>query len=91
MSSFEPERRRDGERIQRAVGVANKLLENIDLVVRGKQEDQARPDGPGLPGTCPPGRRPGDGEDGSRRALAQSIDGATPSRIQCRPTSSPRT
>ena len=28
MSSFEPERRRDGERIQGAVDVANKLLEN---------------------------------------------------------------
>ena len=90
MSSFEPERRRDGERIQRAVGVANRLLENIDLVVRGKQEEIR------LVLTAMACRGhvlledvPGTAKTVLARALAQSIEGATPSRIQCTPDLQP--
>jgi MoxR-like ATPase len=90
MSSFEPERRRDDERLGRAVEVANKLLANIGEVVRGK-EDEIRlvlaafacrghvllEDVPGTAKTV------------LARALAQSIEGATPSRIQCTPDLQP--
>jgi MoxR-like ATPase len=90
MSSFEPERRRDGERIQRAVGVANKLLENIDLVVRGKQEEIRLV----LTALACRGHVlledvPGTAKTVLARALAQSIDGASPSRIQCTPDLQP--
>jgi MoxR-like ATPase len=90
MSSFEPERRRDGERIQRAVGVANKLLENIDLVVRGKQEEIRLV----LTALACRGHVlledvPGTAKTVLARALAQSIEGATPSRIQCTPDLQP--
>src|SRR5829696_5314814 len=90
MSSFEPERRRDGERIQGAVGVANKLLENIDLVVRGKQEEIRLV----LTALACRGHVlledvPGTAKTVLARALAQSIDGAEPSRIQCTPDLQP--
>jgi MoxR-like ATPase len=90
MSSFEPERRRDGERIQRAGGVANKLLENIDLVVRGKQEEIRLV----LTALACRGHVlledvPGTAKTVLARALAQSIEGATPSRIQCTPDLQP--
>jgi MoxR-like ATPase len=90
MSSFEPERRRDGERIQRAVGIANKLLENIDLVVRGKREEIRLV----LTALACRGHVlledvPGTAKTVLARALAQSIDGASPSRIQCTPDLQP--
>ena len=90
MSSFEPERRRDGERIQRAVGVANKLLDNIDLVVRGKQEEIRLV----LTALLCRGHVlledvPGTAKTVLARALAQSIEGAAPSRIQCTPDLQP--
>ena len=90
MSSFEPERRRDDERIQRAVGVANRLLENVDKVVRGKDEEIR------LVLTAMACRGhvlledvPGTAKTVLARALALSIDGATPSRIQCTPDLQP--
>jgi MoxR-like ATPase len=90
MSSFEPERQRDDARLRSAVEVANKLLANIDTVVRGK-EDEIRlvlaafscrghvllEDVPGTAKTV------------LARALAMSIEGATPSRIQCTPDLQP--
>ena len=90
MSSFEPERRRDGERIQGAVGVANNLLENIDRVVRGKQEEIRLV----LTALACRGHVlledvPGTAKTVLARALAQSIDGASPSRIQCTPDLQP--
>jgi MoxR-like ATPase len=89
-SSFEPERRRDDERIQRAVGVANRLLENVDLVVRGKHEEIRLV----LAALACRGHVlledvPGTAKTVLARALAQSIEGASPSRIQCTPDLQP--
>jgi MoxR-like ATPase len=90
MSSFEPERRRDDERIERAVGVANRLLENVDQVVRGKQEEIKLV----LTALACRGHVlledvPGTAKTVLARALALSIEGATPSRIQCTPDLQP--
>jgi MoxR-like ATPase len=90
MSSFEPERERDDERMGRAVEVANKLLENIDRVVRGKQSEIRLV----LVALACRGHVlledvPGTAKTVLARALAQSIDGATPSRIQCTPDLQP--
>jgi MoxR-like ATPase len=89
-SSFEPERRRDDERIQRAVGVANRLLENVDLVVRGKHDEIRLV----LAALACRGHVlledvPGTAKTVLARALAQSIEGAAPSRIQCTPDLQP--
>src|ERR687897_345068 len=90
MSSFEPERRRDGERIQGAVRVANKLLENIDLVVRGKREEIRLV----LTALACRGHVlfedvPGTAKTVLARALAGSIDGVVHSRVQCTPDLQP--
>ena len=90
MSSFEPTRAPDDQRLGRAVEVANKLLENIDLVVRGKQEEIRLV----LAAFACRGHVlledvPGTAKTVLARALAQSIDGATPSRIQCTPDLQP--
>src|ERR687897_1252220 len=90
MSSFEPERRRDGERIQGAVRVANKLLENIDLVVRGKSEEIRLV----LTALACRGHVlfedvPGTAKTVLARAIAQSMAGAVPARIQCTPDLQP--
>ncbi len=64
MSSFEPERRRDGERIQRC-GRRREQAAGEHRPRRPRQAggDQARPGRAGLPGACAPGGRAGDGED----------------------------
>jgi MoxR-like ATPase len=90
MSSFEPTRKQDDERLGRAVEVANKLLQNIDLVVRGKQDEIRLV----LAAFACRGHVlledvPGTAKTVLARALAQSIDGATPSRIQCTPDLQP--
>jgi MoxR-like ATPase len=90
MSSFEPTRKQDDERLSRAVEVANKLLQNIDLVVRGKQDEIRLV----LAAFACRGHVlledvPGTAKTVLARALAQSIDGATPSRIQCTPDLQP--
>ncbi|HEU4942956.1 MAG TPA: AAA family ATPase [Gaiellaceae bacterium] len=90
MSSFEPERRRDDERIERAVGVANRLLENVDLVVRGKQpEIKLVLTALACRGHVLLEDVPGTAKTVLARALAQSIEGAAPSRIQCTPDLQP--
>ena len=90
MRSFEPERQRDDVRLQDAVGIANRLLENIDTVVRGKQEEIKLV----LTALACRGHVlledvPGTAKTVLARALAQSIEGATPSRIQCTPDLQP--
>jgi MoxR-like ATPase len=90
MSSFEPERQRDDVRLQDAVGVANRLLENIDRVVRGKQNEIRLV----LTALACRGHVlledvPGTAKTVLARALAQSIEGAAPSRIQCTPDLQP--
>ncbi len=90
MSSCEPERRRDDARLRRAVEVADKLLANIDQVVRGKQEEIRLV----LAAFACRGHVlledvPGTAKTVLARALAQSIEGATPSRIQCTPDLQP--
>jgi MoxR-like ATPase len=90
MSSFEPTRARDDERLGRAVEVANKLLANIDQVVRGKQDEIRLV----LAAFACRGHVlledvPGTAKTVLARALAQSIEGAAPSRIQCTPDLQP--
>jgi MoxR-like ATPase len=90
MSSFEPERRRDDERFRQAVEVGNRLLANIDEVVRGKQDEIRLV----LAAFACRGHVlledvPGTAKTVLARALALSIDGATPSRIQCTPDLQP--
>ena len=90
MSSFEPERQRDDARLRNAVEVANKLLANIDEVVRGKQDEIRLV----LAAFACRGHVlledvPGTAKTVLARALALSIDGATPSRIQCTPDLQP--
>ena len=90
MSSFEPTRARDDERLGRAVDVANKLLANIDQVVRGKQDEIRLV----LAAFACRGHVlledvPGTAKTVLARALAQSIEGAAPSRIQCTPDLQP--
>jgi MoxR-like ATPase len=88
--SFESERQRDDDRIERAVDVANRLLENIDQVVRGKRDEIRLV----LAALACRGHVlledvPGTAKTVLARALAQSIEGATPSRIQCTPDLQP--
>jgi MoxR-like ATPase len=90
MSSFQPTRARDDERLGRAVDVANKLLANIDQVVRGKQDEIRLV----LAAFACRGHVlledvPGTAKTVLARALAQSIEGAAPSRIQCTPDLQP--
>jgi MoxR-like ATPase len=90
MSSSERTRARDDERLGRAVEVANRLLANIDQVVRGKQDEIRLV----LAAFACRGHVlledvPGTAKTVLARALAQSIEGATPSRIQCTPDLQP--
>ena len=90
MSSFERKREREAEQLRPAVEVANKLLENIDRVVRGKESEIRLV----LAAFACRGHVlledvPGTAKTVLARALAQSIDGATPSRIQCTPDLQP--
>ena len=90
MRSFERKREREDEQLRPAVEVANKLLENIDRVVRGKQSEIRLV----LTAFACRGHVlledvPGTAKTVLARALAQSIAGATPSRIQCTPDLQP--
>src|ERR671915_2257382 len=90
MSSVGPTAERKDERLERAVDVAGRLLDNIELAIRGKREEVKLvlaavackghvlfEDVPGTAKTVLP------------RAIAQSIAGAEPSRIQCTPDLQP--
>lgn len=90
MTSFEPTRERDAEGLSRPVEIANRLLGNIDQVVRGKQDEIRLV----LAAFACRGHVlledvPGTAKTVLARALAQSIEGATPSRIQCTPDLQP--
>jgi MoxR-like ATPase len=90
MTSTEPRPQRDDARLGRAAEVAGKLVGNIDKVVRGKRSEILRV----LAALACRGHVlledvPGTAKTVLARALAQSIEGATPSRIQCTPDLQP--
>jgi MoxR-like ATPase len=90
MSRVEPTRERKEERLERAVAVANRILDNIERVVRGKRDEIRLV----LAAFACRGHVlledvPGTAKTVLARALAQTIEGAEPSRIQCTPDLQP--
>jgi MoxR-like ATPase len=90
MTTVEPTRERDEARLEQAVDVARRMLGNVEQVVRGKT-DEIR-----LVLTAVACRGhilledvPGTAKTVLARALAQTIEGAAPSRIQCTPDLQP--
>src|SRR5947207_5083857 len=90
MESTEAARLEGSDRFQRAAALADRFLDNIETVVHGKHEEIKLvlaalvcgghvlfEDVPGTANTV------------LARAIAQSIEGATPSRIQCTPDLQP--
>jgi MoxR-like ATPase len=90
MSSVGPTAERKDERLERAVGVARRLLDNIEHAVRGKRDEIKLV----LVAAACKGHVlfedvPGTAKTVLARAIAQSIEGAEPSRIQCTPDLQP--
>jgi MoxR-like ATPase len=90
MSSVGPTAERTDERLERAVDVAGRLLDNIELAIRGKREEVKLV----LAALACKGHVlfedvPGTAKTVLARAIAQSIEGAEPSRIQCTPDLQP--
>ena len=90
MSSVGPTAERSDERLERAVDVAGRLLGNIGLAVRGKREEIKLV----LAALSCKGHVlfedvPGTAKTVLARAIAQSVSGAEPSRIQCTPDLQP--
>ena len=90
MSSVGPTAERSDERLDRAVDVAGRLLGNIELAVRGKREEIKLV----LAALACKGHVlfedvPGTAKTVLARAIAQSVSGAEPSRIQCTPDLQP--
>jgi MoxR-like ATPase len=90
MESTEAARLEGSDRFQRAAGLAERFLENIETVVHGKEEEIKLV----LAALVCGGHVlfedvPGTAKTVLARAIAQSIDGATPSRIQCTPDLQP--
>jgi MoxR-like ATPase len=90
MSSVGPTAERKDERLERAVDVAGRLLDNIELAIRGKREEVKLV----LAAVACKGHVlfedvPGTAKTVLARAIAQSIEGAEPSRIQCTPDLQP--
>jgi MoxR-like ATPase len=90
MSSAGPTAERKDERLERAVEVAGRLLGNIELAVRGKREEIKLV----LAALACKGHVlfedvPGTAKTVLARAIAQSVEGAEPSRIQCTPDLQP--
>jgi MoxR-like ATPase len=90
MSSVRPTPEQKDERLERAVDTAGRLLANIELAVRGKREEIKLV----LAALACKGHVlfedvPGTAKTVLARAIAQSIDGAEPSRIQCTPDLQP--
>src|SRR5580700_6586940 len=82
--------RPDGAQLLRGGEVAERLLENIDTVVHGKREEIRLV----LSALLSGGHVlfedvPGTAKTVLARAIAGSIEGATPSRIQCTPDLQP--
>jgi MoxR-like ATPase len=90
MSSVGPTAERTDERLERAVDVAGRLLDNIEIAIRGKREEVKLV----LAALACKGHVlfedvPGTAKTVLARAIAQSIEGAEPSRIQCTPDLQP--
>jgi MoxR-like ATPase len=90
MSSVGPTAERKDERLERAVDVAERLLDNIEHTIRGKREEVKLV----LAALACKGHVlfedvPGTAKTVLARAIAQSIEGAEPSRIQCTPDLQP--
>jgi MoxR-like ATPase len=90
MESTEAARLEGSDRFQRAAGLADRFLENIESVVHGKRQEIKLV----LAAMVCGGHVlfedvPGTAKTVLARAIAQSIDGATPSRIQCTPDLQP--
>src|ERR687884_663207 len=90
MESTEAARLEGSDRFQRAAALADRFLENIESVVHGKQEEIKLV----LAALVCGGHVlfedvPGTAKTVLARAIAQSIDGAAPSRIQCTPDLQP--
>jgi MoxR-like ATPase len=90
MSSVGPTAERKDERLERAVDIAGRLLDNIELAIRGKREEVKLV----LAALACRGHVlfedvPGTAKTVLARAIAQSIEGAEPSRIQCTPDLQP--
>jgi MoxR-like ATPase len=90
MSSVRPTTEQKDERLERAVGTAGRLLANIEKAVRGKREEIKLV----LAAVACKGHVlfedvPGTAKTVLARAIAQSIEGAEPSRIQCTPDLQP--
>jgi MoxR-like ATPase len=89
MDGTEPAGQRD-ERFGSAVAVANRMLDNIETVVHGKRREVQFVlaalvcDGHVLLEDVP-----GTAKTVLARAIAETIDGATPSRVQCTPDLQP--
>src|ERR687895_2035832 len=90
MSSVGPTAERTDERLEKAVDVAGRLLDNIELAIRGKREEVKLV----LAALACKGHVlfedvPGTAKTVLARAIAQSVEGAEPSRIQCTPDLQP--
>jgi MoxR-like ATPase len=90
MSTVDPTAERDDAQLERAVDIAGRLLENIELAVRGKSGEIKLV----LAAFACKGHVlfedvPGTAKTVLARAIAQSIAGADPSRIQCTPDLQP--
>ncbi len=90
MTSVGPTAERKDERLEQAVGVAGRLLDNIEHAIRGKREEVKLV----LVALACKGHVlfedvPGTAKTVLARAIAQSIEGAQPSRIQCTPDLQP--
>jgi MoxR-like ATPase len=90
MSSADPRAERSDEQLERAVDVAGRLLDNIERAVRGKRAEIKLV----LAALACKGHVlfedvPGTAKTVLARAIAQSISGAEPSRIQCTPDLQP--
>jgi MoxR-like ATPase len=90
MSTVEPTAGRKEERLERAVEVAGRIVGNIEHAVRGKREEIKLV----LAALACKGHVlfedvPGTAKTVLARAIAQTIEGAEPSRIQCTPDLQP--
>jgi MoxR-like ATPase len=90
MSSVGPTAERTDGQLERAVEVAGRLLDNIELAIRGKRDEVKLV----LAALACKGHIlfedvPGTAKTVLARAIAQSVEGAEPSRIQCTPDLQP--
>src|SRR5438477_1247256 len=90
MEPTEAARLEGSDRFQRAAALGDRFLENIETVVHGKREEIKLV----LAALVCGGHVlfedvPGTAKTVLARAIAQSVDGATPSRIQCTPDLQP--